>query len=190
MTKYLDEYIPNTKQAARKVQSDTRKLKFNNIQSCMALVLLPAGAQKLVGVHLTTGTTTKPDEIDSAMKDLRAEVGTATCDAYIVANYTAFHARTTLGKSLKKLARKVYVCDLPAMSDTNKSADADVKVELSGGVMSAFVRRHAVNLTTAPNQFIRKPNAVVGAGAVPGKPIHETDRDAKPWIPVAFQPLP
>ena len=191
MTKYLDEYIPNTKQAARKVQSDTRKLKFNNIQSCMALVLLPAGAQKLVGVHLTTGTTTKPDEIDSAMKDLRAEVGTATCDAYIVANYTAFHARTTLGKSLKKLARKVYVCDLPAVSDTNNSADADVKVELTNGVIAAYVRRHAVALPDPanPRGFLRKPNAVIGAGAVPGKPTNQTDRDQKPWMPVPFQPL-
>jgi hypothetical protein len=191
MTKYLDEYIPNTKQVARQVQSDTRKLKFNNIQSCMALVLLPAGGQKLVGVHLTTGTTTKPHEIDSAIKDLRAEVGGGVCDAYIVANYTEFHARTGLGKALKKLVRKVYVCDLPAATDTNKSADADVKVELSNGVISAYVRRHAVALPDPanPRGFLRKPNAVTGPGAVPGKPTNLTDRDQKPWMPVPFQPL-
>lgn len=189
MPAYLDEYIPGSRQVARQVQSDLRKLKFNNIQSCMALVLLPAGGQRLVGVHLSTVTTGKPHEIASAMNDLRAAIGGATCDAYIVANYTEFHARTGLAKAVKKIARKVYVCDLPAASDTNNAADADVKVELTGGVIAAYVRRHAVNLTNPAGQFIQKPNAVLGRGAVPGKPTNMTDRDDKPWMPIPFQPL-
>jgi hypothetical protein len=191
VTSYLDEYIPNTKQVSRQVQTDTRKLKFNNIQSCLALMLLPAGGQQMVGVHLSIATTNKPDEIKQVVGELRAAVGNTTCDAYIVANYTEFHARTGLGKALKKLARKVYVCDLPAASDKDKSADADVKIELSNGVIAAYVRRHAIGLKDPanPHAFLRKPNAKIGAGAVPGKPTYLTDRDQKPWMPVPFQPL-
>ena len=191
MTSYLDEYIPNSRQVSRQVQSDTRKLKFNNIQSCLALMLLPAGGQRMVGVHLSISTTGKPEEIKQVVGELRTAVGGGTCDAYIVANYTEFHARTGLGKALKKLARKVYVCDLPAASDTNNSADADVKIELSNGVIAAYVRRHAVGLKdpAQPSSFLRKPNAKIGAGAVPGKPTYRTDRDDKPWMPIPFQPL-
>lgn len=190
MTAYLDEYKPGSKSPERRVQSDTRKLKFNNIRSCLALVLLPADGQKLVGVHLTTASTVfHPEEIDIAMKELRAELGGGSCDAYIVANYTQWHARTDLAKALKKLARRVYVCDVPA-ADGSGEADVDVKVELSGAVLRAYVRRHAVALKDKSGRFIPKPNVKAGGAAVPGKPTVLTDRDDKPWMPVAFQPLP
>jgi hypothetical protein len=188
MTKYLDEYNPKAAGVNFRVQSDDRKLKFNNIQSCMAVVLLPVGGHTMVGVHITTATSKSAEELTTVVKELRAAVGPGPCDAYLVANYTTFHARTGLGKALKKLARKVYVCDLPPSSDTVNAADADVKVELSGGVMAAYVRRHAVFVTDASNRRIKKPNAV--PGAVPGKPSYLTDRDDKPWMPVPFQPLP
>ena len=191
MPAYLDEYNPNSKSASNRVQSDTRKLKFNNIRSCLALVLLPAAGQKLVGVHLTTSSTVfHPEEIDAAMKELRTELGSGPCDAYIIANYTRWHARTGLAKAVKKLAKRVYVCDVPEVDHTGE-ADVDVKVELTGGLIRAYVRRHAVILKDKGGLQISKPNAAVAlALAVPGKPTKLTDRDDKPWMPVPFQPLP
>src|SRR5512147_3255473 len=121
MTKYLDEYNPKAAGVNFRVQSDNRKLKFNNIQSCMAVVLLPVGGATMVGVHITTATSNSAEELTTVTRELRAAAG--ACDAYLVANYTTFHARTGLGKALKKLARKVYVCDLPPASDTLNAAD-------------------------------------------------------------------
>ena len=187
MTQYLDEYDPKAKSVAKKVQSDVQKLKFNNIQSCIAVVLVPVGRQIMVGVHLTTSTTTNKAELKSVMEELRQAAGAGPCDAYLVSAW-AYHAGTDLAKELKKLARAVYLCDVPAKSAADASADVDVKVQLAGSRLQAYVRLHAVNLKDASGRAIVNPDWN-RATALPGKPQNLTDRDAKPWMAVAFRPL-
>ena len=184
MTKYLDEYIRDSKQVARQVQSDDKKLKFNNIQSCVAVILV--GPKKMTGVHLTTATTRKgkEDEFAQALSELKAAAGAGPLDAYIVCAW-GWHKDTGLGKGLKQLARAVYLCDVPQTAQ--KEANIDVKVHLLGdrpfgGLrLQAYIREHAVNQMPKPN-FNWKT-------AQPGKPSYLTDRDSKPWIVVAFTRL-
>jgi len=186
MTKYLDEYNPNSKAVNFRVQSDSKKLKFNNIQSCMAVVLVPSGGQSLVGVHLTTKTTGTESELKTAMKELKTAIAGATCDGYLVAAYTNFHAQTGIAKELKKICRTVSVCNVPGV-EVSGSADVDVKVELRGNMPIAYVRPHAANLESAPGQFIKNLNRP--KNAEPGKPWNLTDRADKPWQAVAFRAL-
>lgn len=188
MTKYLDEYNPNARAINNRVQSDVRKLKFNNIQSCIAVVLVPVGAQKLVGVHLTTISAGSAAETQTVMRELAAAVGGGACDAYLVATF-AHYARTGLPKELKKLARTVSLCDVPGVGAGPGGADVDVKVELNGGRLLAYVRPHAVPLTDERGRNIPNPNRNA-ATAEAGKPWNLTDRDDKPWMAVAFRPMP
>lgn len=185
MTKYLDEYQPNTRIISKQVQSDAHKLKFNNIQSCVAIVLLPASRRTLVGVHLTTWTTNKPNELAGVMQELAAAVGGEACDAYLVTTY-GHHSQTQLRAQLKGIARSIYLCDVPPTS--SKAADVDVKVELNGGRLTAYVRNHAVFQKDTAGAAIPNPH-YDRATALPGKPAYLTDRDDKPWMAVAFRPL-
>jgi hypothetical protein len=187
VTKYLDEYNPTGRQASTKVQSDAHKLKFNNIQSCIAVVLVPDGAQTMVGVHLTTMSTFNKTELQGLMNELKTAVGPGACDAYLIAAYTN-HSGADLTKELKKFARCVSLCDVPGVSATDTGADIDVKVELHGTKISAFVRRHAVNIKDAAGRVTQKPN-YNRATARPGQPMYITDRDDKPWMAVGFRPL-
>ena len=57
MTAYLDESNPNSRSPNYRVQSDPQELKYNNIQSCIAVAMYPSATNQLVGVHLTTATT-------------------------------------------------------------------------------------------------------------------------------------
>ena len=186
MTKYLDEYGPNARGVNRRVQSDAGKLKFNNIQSCIAVVLAPVGGQTMVGVHFTTATTSNLGELQRAIGELGAAAGDGVCDAYLVATF-GHHAGTPLVKELKKVARAVYLCDVAP--DAARSADVDVKFELQDGRLTAFVRHHAVALKDAAGKLIPKPNWNA-ATALPGKPRNLTDRDDKPWMAVAFKRHP
>jgi hypothetical protein len=187
VTKYLDEYQPNSRWVNQRVQSDTHKLKFNNIQSCIAVVLVPVGGQRLVGVHLTTMSTGNTAELKTVLQELRAAVGNVPCDAYLLAAF-AHHAQTNLKKELKTFARSVSLCDVPGASATSTAADVDVKVELVGGHLMAYVRNHAVNLKDERGGVKPNPNWDRQT-ALPGQPQNLTDRDAKPWMAVAFRPL-
>jgi hypothetical protein len=187
MTRYLDEYNPRSRDVSTKVQSDPNKLKFNNIQSCIAVVLVPAGGGRMVGVHLTTITTFDTQELKGVMNELKAAVGPGACDAYLLAAYTN-HDHSDLGPSLKKLARTVWLCDVPVVGGKNQGADVDVKVELHGGQVIAYVRKHAVIIKDAAGRSTPKPG-FNPATALPGKPMYMTDRDDKPWMAVTFHQL-
>ena len=187
MTRYLDEYIPGSRQLSRKVQSDAHKLKFNNIQSCIAVVLVPAGGTTMVGVHLTTMSTFNKAELAGVMNELKTAAGAGACDAYLIAAYTN-HDHSDLGPALKKLAKTVWLCDVPAVSKTNAGADVDVKVELHGGQVTAHVRTHAVALKDSTGGARQKPG-FDRTTALPGKPSYMTDRDDKPWMAVSFRRL-
>ncbi|HEY6271634.1 MAG TPA: hypothetical protein VIX19_06515 [Terriglobales bacterium] len=110
MTKYLDEYIPKSKQISRQVQSDDQKLKFNNILTCMAVVVVPVGGQTMTGVHLTVASTKNTKEAEAelaqALQELQTAAGAGPLDAYIICSWR-FHKAGGLGKGLKKLARAV-----------------------------------------------------------------------------------
>jgi hypothetical protein len=188
MTKYLDEYDTNARHLSNKVQSDPRKLKFNNIQSCIAVVLLPVGGGTLTGVHLTTITTNSKAELTRVMGELRAAVGPGACDAYVVSTWSN-HASTDLKKELKKIARTLYGCDVPAPAGGG-AADVDVKFELAGGRMTAYVRQHVVTLRAAGGGAIVNPN-YNRATAAPGKPMYLTDRDDpnKQWMAASFRQM-
>lgn len=187
MTKYLDEYSTARGLLAAKVQSDTRKLKFNNIHSCVAVTLLPAGGNTMTGVHLTTANTGDRAILARVMQELRNAVGAGPCDAYLVSHWS-WHSATQLAKELKKIARALYLCDVPVKGDSD-AAQVDVKFELTGGRMVAYVRDHAVFLKDARGGVTVNPR-YNRATAAPGKPMYLTDRDDKPWQAVAFRKLP
>jgi hypothetical protein len=70
----------------------------------------------------------------------------------------------------------------------NQGADVDVKVELHGGQVIAYVRKHAVIIKDAAGRSTPKPG-FNPATALPGKPMYMTDRDDKPWMAVTFHQL-
>ncbi len=192
MTKYLDEYNPNSRGLSYRAQADASKLKFNNILSCIAVVLVPVGSVTMAGIHLTTSSTNNLAELKLAMAELKAAINNQKCDAYMVATF-GFHAGTQLHAQLKKVARAVYLCDVqPDKDNQAQDADVDVKFELSAGRMLAFVRQHARYLETrADGTAGRTPKPNWNAAtAAPGKPRNLTDRGEKPWYPVAFKKLP
>ena len=189
MTKYLDEYNPTGRGLNYHAQADASKLKFNNIQSCIAVVLAPDGGNTMAGIHLTTKSTADLGELRAAVTELRDAVPGQTCDAYLVATFK-FHAGTPLVKELKRVARSVYLCDVTPTDAVIGGADVDVKFELLGGRMVVHVREHAKFLETrADGSAGRTPNPSFKATSPAGKPRSKTDRDGKLWIPVSFAKL-
>jgi len=188
MTKYLNEYntATNAIWAAHKVQSDNRKLKFNNIKSCIAVVLVPNGAATMVGVHLTKGNL-NPADMTRVMQELQAAAGTTACDAYLVSAWSHYEG-SNLKKELKKITRSIQLCDLPKKSSND--ADVDVKFELAGTRVMAYVREHVLPLKGPGGAQVPNPN-YSKATAAPGKPNYLTDRDdaGKQWMSVSFRPL-
>lgn len=189
MTKYLDEYSETSKSPNKRAQSDNRKLKFNNVQSCVAIVLVPLGQQTMAGIHLTIRETKDKAKLAGSLQELQGVAGAGPFDAYVVSAWEAYHSQTDLGKALKELARAVYICDVPEQI-VGKGADVDVKVELvSGPRLQTYVRPHAVMVKDAAGRYIANPS-YDKATALPGKSSWLTDRDSKPWMAIAFRPLP
>lgn len=188
MTAHVNEYNPNARSAANGVQTDPQKLKFNNIQSCIAVIVVPRTGTQLIGVHFTTiSTGTSPAEMDAAFTAIRSLLGRTACDVYLVAAWR-HHATTELLRKLKKFASAIYLCDVA--EDGAGAANVDVKVDLNGGSALIAIRSHTVFLKDAANQRILKP-AFAGGGAVPagflqaGHSIHQNDRGAKPWTRIS-----
>jgi hypothetical protein len=75
MTKYLDEYGEKSKSLNKRAQSDTQKLKFNNVSSCVAIVLVTVGQQMMTGIHLTIRETNDKAKLLAALKDLQSAAG-------------------------------------------------------------------------------------------------------------------
>ncbi len=189
MTAYLDEYNPNSRSPNYRVQSDPQELKYNNIQSCIAVAMYPSENNQLVGVHLTTATTGNRTEMKTVRDELRQALGKVqTCTAYLVANYQTHHASTTLKRELSKIAGSVLVCNVTAVSAKDTSADVDVKIELMGGQPKCYVRSHAPFMSPAGGVGrIPKPRPEAGwASWTPGKPKTELDKTGRPWMVVDF----
>jgi len=185
MTAYLDEYNPNANRPNCRVQSDPARLKYNNIQSCIAVALHPGPNGDLVGVHLTTLTTGNLRELQTACQELSERLGAArNCNAYLVANYKTYHAGTRLKKELKKLAKNIYVCNVSQVSPTNTAADVDVKIELVGNRPRCYVRLHAPLLRNSQNQVQQKQQPP--GGWRPGQPRSKLDTAEREWMVVDF----
>jgi hypothetical protein len=189
MTKYLDEYGEKSKSLNKRAQSDNQKLKFNNVSSCVAIVLVTVGQQMMTGIHLTLRETNDKANLLGALKDLQSAAGAGPFDAYVVSAWQAYHSGSDLGRELKNIARAVYICDVPEQKAL-AGADVDVKVEfVAGPRLQAYVRRHAVFLKSAAGGGVPNPS-YNKATALPGKPSWLTDRDSKPWMAIAFRTLP
>lgn len=182
MTAYLDEYNPNSRHANYRVQSDSSRLKYRNIQSCIAVAIYPTASRKLVGVHLTTATTGNPKELQIACDELRQAIGNVSgSKAYLVANYRTHHAATRLKQSLKQFVAQVLVCNIGPVSTTNTGANADVKIELKANRPVCYVREHAPALFNQPKP---KPDG----GFKPGQATVKSDKSHREWQAVDFVP--
>jgi hypothetical protein len=181
MTAYLDEYQPGSRRAENGVQSDMRCLKFNNIQSCIAVVLVPGNKNRLIGVHLSTITTSRPAETKTVRAELLDELGKATNSAvYLVANYKTHHAASTLKKELQKITKSIFLCNISPVSQKDTSADVDVKMELVGQQVRCYVRLHAPHI----HPQVAKPKPA--GGWIPGQPRTERDKEGRDWQVVDF----
>ena len=181
MTAYLDEYNPNGRARNYRVQSDPQRLKYNNIKTCIAVAMYPSATGQLVGVHLTTKTTRTPREMKTVRDELRAALGNVrNCKAYLVANYTTFHATTTLMRELKKIAASVMLCNVTGARGPDKDADIDVKIELVSGRVLCSVRSHAP-YATQPGTQLHVPKLVPQGGFLPGQPHNQLDTTGLPW---------
>ena len=192
MTKHVNEYDPNATggiKSTNMVQTDSMKLKFNNIQSCIAVGFVPSTGTMMTGVHFTTLSTGDDAELAAAMNTIKNLNTGVQLDAYLVASYSAHHSRTNLVKKLKKICRSIYLCDIPP--NAAGGANLDVKMERTGNGVRIYIREHAVFLTDADGRNKVKPKY---AGAAvnqmemlkSGKTIYQKDRDQKPWTPAPF----
>jgi hypothetical protein len=188
MTAYLDEYNPNSTSQNFRVQSDPQELKYNNIQSCIAVAIYPSATQQLVGVHLTTATTTNPKEMKIVRDELRQALGNVQrCNAYLVGNYRTHHTNTTLKRELSKIkiVSSVLVCDVSPVGGQNTSADIDVKIKLQGVQPRCYVRSHAPFITP-PGGVGRVDKQKPEGGWKPGQPRSQVDKTGREWMVVDF----
>ena len=110
--------------------------------------------------------------------------GAGPLDAYIICSW-GFHRQGGLGKGLKKIARAVYLCDVPI---DKVDANVDVMVKMLGTRLQASLRQKAEKVLDERGQAKMKPGYNYKT-AEPGKPGWETDSDSKPWSPVPFTRL-
>ena len=187
MTAYLDEYNPNSTRPNYRVQSDPQELKYNNIQSCIAVAIYPSATRQLVGVHLTTATTTNPNEMKKVREELRQALGNVQrCNAYLVANYRTHHAKTTLKRELSKIVSSVLVCDVSPVGGQNTGADIDVKIKLrDDGQPRCYVRSHAPFMTP-PGGVGHVVKQEPAGGWKPGQPHSQLDKTGREWMVVDF----
>lgn len=180
MTAYLDEYNPNSRRVNCRVQADAASLKYNNIQSCIAVAIYPSATRQLVGVHLTTATTQNVAEMKTARDELKQALGkVAHCKAYLVANYTTHHAHTTLKRELLKIVSDVFICDVTPVVGRD-GANIDVKIELQNNQPKCSIRKKAE--LRVP--LVRKP--VPAGGWAPGQPTTKRDKGGHDWVTVVF----
>lgn len=194
MTKHVNEYNTNATGAnpmklTNMVQQDSQKLKFNNIQSCIAVGIIPAAGNMMTGVHFTTSSTSSDAELMIALNRIKNLNAGVKFDAYLVASYNEHHSKTNLVKKLKKICQHIYLCDIPP--NAANGADVDVKMERTGNGVKIYIREHAVFLLDGGGQRILKAKYVGvpinnAAMVSSGKTQYQNDRDQKPWTPAPF----
>ena len=70
-TKYVNEFDPKSKNPLKGIQEAESKLKFNNIQSCIAVGIAAAENNFLTGIHLNTGTTHVSHELSHTIQQIK-----------------------------------------------------------------------------------------------------------------------
>ena len=208
MPKHVNEYDPrpSNSQQTRRIQEDFFKLKFNNIQSCIAVCLcvyagapiggqrggggawsytVPSRVTKLIGIHFNTINLMQNEaEIDIAIQHLGA-MHKPRFDVYMVGPYNRNYATSNLAAKLRGLgAEHVYVFNVN-YRQTSEGADIDVKMENAGTHLNVFYRDHAL-----PDFSQKKAKYDPAQGGVApslnqilnvGVNSYETDRANKPW---------
>jgi len=185
MTAHLDEYNPNSTRPNVRVQSDTQELKYKNIQSCIAVAIYPSETGQLVGVHLTTATTKRPDEMDIVRDELQQALGNVNqCNAYLVGNYSTYHAKTTLMKELRRIkgVSSVLLCNVSPVGGRNTSADIDVKIKLKDGQPRCYVRPRRPPIGSSGPVKMPGPVGILK----PDQPNYQVNKNGREWMVVDF----
>jgi hypothetical protein len=193
MTKYADEFDPNSRHQNRGVQEDNAKLKFNNIQTCIAVGIVPEDNSKIIGVHFTTTSTFSKDELREAIGRIKGAGADRNCKVFLVASF-GNHEKSFLVQELKsKLTKNIYLYDVPP--ETSGAANIDVKMVRAGDLMNVYIRMHAELLKGPGGGAVVKPGYAAMSNdekanfRAAGKNMYETDRDDKPWMYVSCRKI-
>ncbi len=189
-TKYVNEFDPKSKNPLKGIQEAESKLKFNNIQSCIAVGIAAAENNFLTGIHLTSGTTHVSHELSHTIQQIKQKnYNKKLCKIYLVAAYETFHSQTQLVKQLKQISDQIFLCNIHVQN--RDGANIDVKMQRGGSNVNVFVREHVVFLKDNANGVIPKniSNQERSTRIAQGRNIYETDRDSKPWQQVFMTKL-
>jgi hypothetical protein len=202
MSAHVNEYDPRSKNQTRGVQTYPYKLKFNNIQSCIAVVVCvydnnPHSAptvDRLIGVHINTSNFGNNEmELNIALSQLKQDDDTLL-DIYLVGPYDDKYAGTRLAEKLKYLKpRSIKLFNLPLIR-VGYGANQDVKVESAGATVQVYYRdcvKYDQNNIKANYNPNKGGTAFTNADLAVGRHKYVNDRDQKPWkLAISFRDLP
>lgn len=195
MTVHVNEFNPSNSAAMYGVQTDPRKLKFNNIQSCIAVVLCVYNKVKvgiptiktLIGVHINTFNLGKGEaELKIAVARLKQHRTDEPFDIYLVGPYDTHYAASNLAKKLKSLnPREIKLANLPV--NAGKAADQDIKVEAMGANLQ-ISQRDCVKIEHGVLKDKYDPTkggvAITKEQLAAGKHKNVNDKALKPWASI------
>ena len=192
MSAHVNEFSANHRLAVNGVQTDARKLKFNNIQSCIACVLCvyngaskASGIKHLMGVHLNTGNFTNNGlEVNIAMAMLKQPKGTVL-DVYLVGPYELRYAATGLLSKLGYLKPQQIKLGNFTPAEGKDTANKDVKFEVMGNDVAVY-QRDCVKIDhtqTKPKYDVAKGGTkFTMQDAQAGRQSKPNDKADKPWV--------
>jgi hypothetical protein len=201
MSVHVNEYDPRSKNQTRGIQTDPYKLKFNNIQSCIAVVLCvfdndghrAPTINRLIGVHINTSNLGNNEmELNIALSQLKQD-GDTLIDIYLVGPYDDKYAGTRLAEKLKYLdPRSIKLFNLTPIR-AGWGANQDVKVEANGDTLNVYYRDCVkVNQDLIKDRYNPNKGGVkyTNADLAVGRHKYVNDRDQKPWkLAIAFRDL-
>lgn len=193
MSAHVNEFIPHSRKAPNGVQIDPHKLKFNNIRSCIAVVLCvysnakvgPSTITNLIGVHVnTTNMGNGEAELKTAVDRLKQLPNRDKFDVYLVGPYDAYYASTKLAKRLESLnPREIKLANL-AVTASNEALQ-DIKFEAAGATLRIY-QRDCVKIDYKVLKDKYDPNkggtALTTAQSDAGKSKYVNDAGDKPWV--------
>ena len=193
---HVNEYDPMSRDQTRGIQTDPRKLKFNNIQSCIAVVLcvyntgtgLPV-INRLIGAHINTINLDNNElELNIAISQLKQAANTVL-DIYLVGPYDAQYATSRLrGKLMYLNPRSMKLLNFSPVI-AGSGANKDVKVEVAGAGVNIYYRDCVV---WDRNTLKDKYNPALGNPSFgmtdlnQGHHSYVNDKALKPWQPATI----
>lgn len=191
MSIYLNEYNPNSKSPANSVTAESQKIRFNNIQTCVGVVVHDFGRGRMIGVHLTTMSTFNKDEMAGVVNKINALTGNTKNKIYLV--YASRHqVKSHLLSSLRPIASQLLGCQIE--TSEKLGADVDVNVKLENGAVGIWLREHAdISKDASGKAMIKDKYAgnkeLTSAALAKGKHVYQTDKEGKPWMQVPAIPI-